>query len=73
MNRPYTIVASILTGLTLVLAYCCIRLRWQPRADFDIIGFLWLVQNILPLTLVVLTLFIGGAAIHYWLRSRLEE
>ena len=44
--------------------------RWQPRADFDVVGVLWLMQNILPL-IVFGILFIGasGAGI-VWLRCK---
>jgi ABC-type transport system involved in cytochrome c biogenesis permease subunit len=42
--------------------------RWQPRADFDVAGVLWLMQNVLPLTAFCI-LFVGasGAGI-VWLR-----
>jgi hypothetical protein len=68
MSRAYTVTATILTGLTLVLGYWCTRIRWAPRIDFDIIGFLWLVQNIPQLALVVLTFFFGGLAVYCWMR-----
>jgi hypothetical protein len=72
MSRAYTIAATIFTGLTLALGYGCIRIRWAPRIDFDIIGFLWLVQNIVPLTLVVVTFFAGGVAVYCWIRSAVD-
>lgn len=27
-------------------AYYAVMLPWAPRLDFDIIGFLWMIQNI---------------------------
>ena len=72
MSRAYTIVATFFTALTLLLAYWCTRIRWAPRIDFDILGFLWLMQNIPQLMLVTLTLCCGGAAIYWWAR-RLTE
>lgn len=44
--------------------------RWQPRADFDVVGVLWLMQNILPLTLFCI-LFAGAAGAGVvWLRCK---
>jgi hypothetical protein len=42
--------------------------HWEPRADFDILGVLWLMQNILPFTLLCI-LFAGATgALCVWLR-----
>jgi hypothetical protein len=72
MRGPYTIAAAVLTGLTLTLGYWCTRIRWAPRLDFDIIGFLWLVQNIVQLALVVITISFAGVAVYCWKRSAFE-
>lgn len=72
MSRAYTISATFFTGITLALGYWCTRIRWAPRIDFDIIGFLWLAQNIPPLTLLVMTAFFGGVAVHCWIRSAVD-
>ena len=47
--------------------------RWQPRADFDVVGVLWLMHNVLPLT-VFGVLFVGasGAGI-VWLRCKFAD
>jgi hypothetical protein len=73
MGRAYTTAAIIFTGLTVFLGYWCTRIRWAPRIDFDIIGFLWLLQNIPQLTLVVMTFCTGGIAVHCWLRSSILD
>ena len=46
---------------------------WQPHADFDIIGILWIMQNIVPST--VLCVLVAGAlgAGITWLRSRIRK
>jgi len=45
-------------------------LRWQPRADFDLTGVLWVMQNVLPLiTFSVFFLLAAGAGI-VWLQCR---
>jgi hypothetical protein len=72
MSRAYTIAATFFTGLTLLLGYWCTRLRWAPRVDFDILGILWLFQNIPQLFLVTITLGSAGAAIYLWARRVVE-
>lgn len=73
MSRAYTIAAIIFSGLTLALGYWCTRIRWAPRIDFDIIGFLWLVQNIPPLAFVGMTFFFGGVAVYCWVRTAIDQ
>ncbi|HEY3028316.1 MAG TPA: hypothetical protein VGJ55_19365 [Pyrinomonadaceae bacterium] len=57
------------TGALFVLLFG----RWQPRADFDVTGTLWLMQNILPV--IVLCVLLAGAtgAFVVWLRSKLAK
>ena len=57
------------TGVVFVLLFA----HWQPRADFDVTGTLWLMQNILPFTLFCI-LFAGAAgALVVWLRGRFSK
>lgn len=43
---------------------------WQPRADFDVVGVLWLMQNILPLTVFCVLLAGASGAGIVWLRCK---
>ena len=72
MSRTYTVAATVFTGLTLLLGYWCTRLRWAPRIDFDILGILWLFQNIPQLFLVTITLVAAGAAMYCWGRRVID-
>lgn len=55
--------------LALLPGYWALRLRWVPAADFDVIGFLWLFQN-LPRLMAVLLAGLGfGAALYFAVRS----
>jgi ABC-type proline/glycine betaine transport system permease subunit len=72
LSRANTVAAVIFTAIAVVLGYWCTRIRWAPRIDFDIIGFLWLVQNIPQLTLVTVTVFFGGLAVRFWIRSSVD-
>jgi hypothetical protein len=69
MSRAYTVAASVLTAFTLLLVYWCIRLPWASRVDFDIIGILWLMQNIPQLMLVSITFLFGLTATYCWKRA----
>ena len=37
-----------------------------PRIDFDLIGFLYLLENIVPVTIFILTFFCGIFAVYFW-------
>jgi hypothetical protein len=39
------------------------------RVDFDILGVLWLLQNVAPLAMVAMTFVSAGVAIYCWVRS----
>ncbi|SRR5713226_1120105 len=61
------IVCAILALAVIFLAH------WTPRADFDIIGSLWIMQNILPYALFSI-LFAGAiGAVCVWLRCKFRE
>jgi len=50
-----------------------LRIRWAPRADFDIVGFAWLLQNAAPLSIVVFLLFCVVATLYCWGRGFLAD
>jgi hypothetical protein len=45
------------------------RLKWHAGADFDVTGFLWLIQNLPRLTALVLCVLFFALALWCWLRS----
>ena len=45
-------------------------LHWQPRADFDVIGILWLMQNILPLIIFSIFFVLATGAGVVWLKGQ---
>lgn len=63
--RFFAIVLSVLAAGFGVLL---LRVRWARPTDFDIIGFLWLLQNILPLGVLILFLFCATGAAYYWFK-----
>jgi len=46
---------------------------WKPRADFDVTGLLWLMQNILPFTIVCVLFVVASGALAEWLRLRFRN
>jgi hypothetical protein len=61
------VVCSVLALATMFLAH------WKPRADFDIIGILWVMQNLVPFALfsILLAGAIGAACV--WLQCKFRE
>ena len=45
MKRFYATAGMMILGLALLLGYRLSKIPWEPQAAFDIIGFLWLIQN----------------------------
>ena len=45
---------------------------WRPRADFDVIGILWIMQNIVPFTAVCIVSAIGVGALATWVTTRVN-
>jgi len=57
-----------------ILALAVIFLgHWEPRADFDVIGILWIMQNILPFALFSILLAGAIASLGVWLKSAFRE
>ena len=44
--------------------------RWQPHADFDVTGMLWIMQNILPLIFFSVFFALAVGAGVTWLRCK---
>lgn len=45
MKRFYATAGMVILGLALLLGYRLSKIPWEPQTAFDIIGFLWLIQN----------------------------
>lgn len=44
--------------------------HWQPRADFDVTGVLWIMQNILPLIFFSVFFALAMGAGIVWVRCK---
>jgi hypothetical protein len=69
VRTVYRWCAVIVAALALVPGYYAVRLGWAPKVDFDVIGLLWLLQNVPRLTAIGLTLGALVGAGVLWTRS----
>ena len=60
--------AWLFTGLGIAATTAAIFLPWQKGADFDVLGILFILTNLIPIGLVIAALFFGAIAVSYWLR-----
>ena len=68
LRRIYKGLAILMTVLTLAGLVASLRLRWEKQADFDVIGILFLLTNLAPITVVVLTVLCFCVAVGCWLK-----
>jgi len=71
-QRVYRAAAAVFALMAIAPGYWAFRLPWAPRVDFDIIGFLWALQNLPKLTAVVMTAGFVMAAAYMLGRSLLD-
>lgn len=69
MRRWYLGFAAAFAGLALWTASLAARRGWQEAADFDIIGFLWLLTNLPTLFAWAMTLLFAVLAVTCLLRA----
>ena len=60
--------AWLFTGLALAATAAAILIPWREGADFDILGILFVLTNIIPIAALCAAMFFGAVAIGYWLR-----
>ena len=68
----FRMAAAAFTLFAVVTGYYAFRMHWEPAADFDVIGILFVLQNLPRLTAVLLTGGFVVAAVYYWVRSLAE-
>ena len=60
--------AWVFTGLALAAALAAALIPWEPGSDFDFLGILFLITNIIPVSAICAALVFGSVAVSYWLR-----
>jgi len=61
--------AALFAALGVVSAIVFARLTWRAGVDFDVTGFLWLIQNMPRLTALVFCILFYSMALWCLLRS----
>jgi len=69
-NKTQTRAAIGFVVFTILALASIFFLHWQPRADFDVIGILWLMQNILPLIIFSIFFVLAAGAGVVWLKGQ---
>ena len=62
------LLAWVFTGLATAAVLAAVFIPWERGADFDVLGILFLISNILPISAVCAALIFGSVAVSYWLR-----
>jgi hypothetical protein len=60
--------AWVFTALAIAAGLAAVLIPWKPSTDLDILGILFLVTNIIPVSAVCAALIFGSVAVSYWLR-----
>jgi len=69
LGQSYKALAAFFGGLAAIAGFFFLRMHWSRGADFDVTGFLWLIQNVPRLTVLLLFTICVATAISYWVRS----
>ena len=69
LAQSYKALAVFFGGLAAIAGFFFVRMHWSRGADFDVTGFLWLMQNVPRLTVLLVFTICVGTAISYWVRS----
>lgn len=64
--KAVKLTAILFTFLTFAGTVAFLLTPRHPQADFDIIGILYLLQNMVPLTVLGVTILCAAAALSFW-------
>lgn len=67
------ILAAALLALAVVPGYYALTLPWAPQADFDVIGVLFVLQNLPHIVAWFLTAILCVGAIGFWVYGLRER
>ena len=72
--RAWRAGAILFTILAVVFGVVALRLRWaSTHADFDVLGVLWVLQNVGPISVFLLFLTSALGAFYFWVRYLLSD
>ncbi|HKQ38669.1 MAG TPA: hypothetical protein VJ063_11370 [Verrucomicrobiae bacterium] len=62
------LLAWVFTALAIAAGLAAVLIPWEPGTDLDILGVLFLITNIIPVSAICAALIFGSVAVSYWLR-----
>ena len=68
-SRAYRALAIWFAAFSAVCAFGALRAHWAKPVDFDVIGFLWVIQNAGPLGAWALTILFLVFAVYFMFRA----
>ena len=69
LQQAWKAVAVLFTVLAALAGVLFARMRWVSGVDFDVTGFLWLIQNAGRLSVLALFICCAAAALSFWIRA----
>ena len=74
LSRVWRGAALFFTTLAVIFGVVSLRMRWgHAHADFDVLGVMWLMQNVGQVGVLVLFLTSGRGALYFWVRYLLSD
>ena len=72
--RAWRAAALFSTTLAVIFGLVSLRMKWgSAHADFDVLGVLWLMQNVGQIGVLLLFLTCGLGALYFWIRYLLSD
>jgi hypothetical protein len=68
-SRAYRALGIWFAAFSAVCAFGALRAHWTRPVDFDVIGFLWVIQNAGPLGAWALALLFLVFAVYFLIRA----
>jgi hypothetical protein len=68
-SRAYRVLGIWFAAFSAVCAFGALRAHWTKPVDFDVIGFLWVIQNAGPIGAWALALLFLVFAVYFLIRA----
>jgi hypothetical protein len=66
--------ALFFTTLAVIFGVVSLRMKWgHAQAEFDVLGVMWLMQNVGQIGILVLFLTCALGALYFWIRYLLSD
>jgi hypothetical protein len=74
LSRVWRGAALFFTTLAGIFGVVSLRMRWgHTHADFDVLGVMWVMENVGQVGVLLLFLTSGLGALYFWVRYLLSD